>query len=378
MHIAIIADPLDKQRAGIHYLTKYLISNLLEIDKINIFTIIRFKQDSSLVNHQSIVLQNFLPFIKNDPIRTFVTLPLLLQKLKPDIVIEPAHFGPFNLPKKIKRVTIIHDLSPIKFPKFHPFVSQFLQRIFLPGIVRRSNLLVTNSENTSQDLMECYPKSKGKIKKILLGKEDLFMPIFSKEVLQKHDLQTPYFLSVGTIEPRKNLNTLLKAFALFKHTHKSKIQLVIVGGNGWKTDSFYKQFKAHPFKNEIKIIGFADRSDLPTLYSSALALIYPSYYEGFGLPVLEAMACGAPCIVSNSSSLPEVGGDAVLYFNPKDVSELAKQLNFIYTNKAIRSSLNELGIKQASRFSWEKYAQEFIQELENRFVNGSNSNPNTK
>ena len=183
MHIAIIADPLDKQKAGIHYLTKHLVYNLLKLDKKNRYSIIRFKKEADqLKGNKTIVLKNTLPFLYNDPVRTFITLPLLLRKLKPDIVIETAHFGPFNLPKKIKRVTIIHDLSPIRFPKFHPFLSQFLQRIFFSGIIKRADLLITNSENTSLDLLKTYPKSDCKTKKILLGKEDIFKPTLAGNI----------------------------------------------------------------------------------------------------------------------------------------------------------------------------------------------------
>lgn len=366
MHIAIIADPLDKQKAGIHYLTKHLIDQFLSLKSTNKYSIICFN-DQLIHDHRTIVLKNTVPFIKNDPIRTFITLPILLRKLNPDVVIEPAHFGPFNLPKKIKRVTIIHDLSPLKFPKFHPFLSQFLQRIFLPGIIKRADLLITNSKNTSQDLMTYYPKSINKIEQIYLGKEDLFKPTGSLNDLAKHGIQRPYILSVGTIEPRKNLTTMLKAFTLFKQKIPSKIQLVIVGGKGWKSKPFYKELENHPFKDEIKLVGYVNRIDLPILYSCALTFIYPSLYEGFGLSVLEAMACGSPCIISNTSSLTEVGGEAVLYFNPERIDELSEKLKLIYDNKALRTLLTEKSIKQASRFSWQQYAKVFIQKLESNF-----------
>lgn len=366
MHIAIIADPLDKQKAGIHYLTKHLIDQFLSLKSTNKYSIICFN-DQLIHDHRTIVLKNTVPFIKNDPIRTFITLPILLRKLNPDVVIEPAHFGPFNLPKKIKRVTIIHDLSPLKFPKFHPFLSQFLQRIFLPGIIKRADLLITNSMNTSKDLKTYYPKSKNKIEQIYLGKEDIFKPTKSNCELLKYGIQSPYILSVGTIEPRKNLTTLLKAFTIFKLKNPSKMQLVIVGSKGWKSKSFYKEFKHHPFKNDIKLVGFVNRNDLPILYTCSLTFIYSSLYEGFGLPVLEAMACGSPCIISNTSSLPEVGGEAALYFNPERADELSEKLKLIYDNKALRTLLTEKSIKQASRFSWQQYAKVFIQKLESNF-----------
>ena len=378
MHIAIIADPIDKQMAGIHYLTKHLVSNLSILGKKNTYSIIRFKKEPDQLNIKTIILKNTLPFLRNDPVRTFITLPLLLKKLNPDVVIETAHFGPFNLPKNIKRITIIHDLSPIKFPKFHPFLSRFLQRFFLPGIIKRADLLISNSKNTSLDLKTIYPESKGKIVQIYLGKEDFFKPKPAEDIFNRYQIKKPFFLNIGTIEPRKNLITLLNAFTLFKQAHKSKVQLVIAGSKGWKNHSFFQKLKSHPYREEIKLLGYVDRIDLPALYSNAAAFIYPSFYEGFGLPVLEAMACGAPCIVSNSSSLPEVGGDAVLYFDPHHASELKDQMLLVHHNKALQNSLKEIAITQASRFSWEKYAEKFIQELEINFAYGKNLKPGQK
>ncbi len=374
MHIVIIADPLDKQKAGIYYLTKHLVANLLKYDSKNRYSIIRLKPDLNSKDQPTVVLKNSIPFIHNDPVRTFLTLPLLIRKLKPDLVIEPAHFGPFNLPKRIKRLTIIHDLSPIKSPNYHPFLSQKLQRIFLPGILKKADLIIANSKNTKEDIIQCKPDSRNKTSYIHLGKEEIFGPTGAGNVLKKHKIQSPYFLNVGTIEPRKNLNTLLEAFTLFKQKSKSNIKLVITGGNGWRTKSFYNRLLNHPNKKDIIQIGYVKRSELPALYSNALAFIYPSYYEGFGLPVLEAMACGAPCIVSNTSSLPEVGGDASLYFNPKKASELMEKMVLINRNKAIQNSLREIALIQASKFSWEKYAKTFIHEIEHRFGNYESQN----
>ena len=375
MHIVIIADPLDKQTAGIHYLTKHLVSNLLKFEPKNKYSIIRLKNDSNIKDHQTIALENSIPFIQNDPIRTFITLPMLIRKLKPDLVIETAHFGPFNLPKKIKRLTIIHDLSPIKFPHFHPFLSQILQRIFMPKILKKANLIITNSKNTTADVIQQSPNAQNKTVHFYLGKEEIFKPAGAGNILEKHNIQAPYFLNVGTIEPRKNLNTLLEAFNLFKQKSESELKLVITGGQGWKAKSFYQKLKNHPYRNDILQIGYVDRNDLPSLYSNALAFIYPSFYEGFGLPVLEAMACGAPCIVSNTSSLPEVGGDATLYFNPQKASEMAEKMILIHHNKAIQNSLKEIAIKQASKFSWEKYTKSFIQEIEERFGEDESQKP---
>lgn len=367
MHIVIIADPLDKQSAGIFYYAKNLIQNLLEIDKKNTYSIIKLNSRETSKNITFIPLNNTFTFQRNDPWRTFVTLPNLIKKLNPDVVIELAHFGPFNLPKKIKRVTVIHDLTPTKFPHYHKFSSQYIQRIFFPGIIKRADLLITNSKNTTKDLLTFYPKSEGKVKSIYLGKSNNFAPVSSVKVLKQYKISKPYFLTVSTIEPRKNLCCLLDAYTSFRTNNVGKIELVISGGIGWKSKRFFKKYFHHPFKNDIKLIGYANRTDLPALYSHAELFIFPSLYEGFGLPVLEAMTCGTACISSNTSSLPEICNDAAIYFNPESSKELSEKMELIMNDKALQKDLQRKSIEQAKKFSWEKYAKEFIHTIEGNF-----------
>lgn len=368
-HIVIIADPIDKQLAGIHYFTLNLIEHLLAQDKHNKYSIIKLNPNpiSEKVNHIS--LPNTIEFLRNDPIRTFFTLPRLIRKLKPDIVIEPAHFGPFNLPKRIKRITYIHDLTPIKYPKYHPLASVIAHKLIMPRIIRKADLLLTNSKNTTEDLIHYFPKAEGKVETIYLGKGDLFKPSISESILEKYKIRKPYFFSIGTIEPRKNLICLLEAYRLFRTSYRKKVDLVIAGEFGWKSERFYKRFLKHPFKEDIKLIGHAKRADLPFLYSQADAFIYPSFYEGFGLPVAEAMACGTVSILSNSSSLPEVGGDAAIYFNPNSPLELKEIMIELYENENLMSLLEEKAIKQAQKFSWEKFAKTLMQLLDKEIQN---------
>lgn len=367
MHIAIIADPIDKQSAGISTFTRQAFRSIIEYDEQNIYSIIRLKKGKAISKNREIILSNVLRFLKDDPLRTFLKMPFFLKKLNPDIVIEPAHFGPFNLPKRIKRVTIIHDLTPIKFPKWHHFHSQMLQRIFLPGILKRADLIITNSQNTRNDVIKYSHQAKNKTVKIYLGKEAFFKPTESSLILKKYIIEKPYFLFTGTIEPRKNLIRLLDAYQLFREKSGSEYQLIFIGGKGWKSDEFYKTLGKHKYKTDIKILGYVDRKNMPALYSGAYAFIYPSLYEGFGLPVLEAMACGTPCLISNVSSLPEVGGDASLYFDPNSSNEISDKMIEIANNKDLRENLSKISLEQAKKFSWEKYAKEFVSLLEEKF-----------
>ncbi len=364
MRIIILADPLDNQQAGIHYYTKSLVSHLVKTDSEAEYYILRRKKDDLFPAERQIIVKNY-KFPAYAALRMFCIIPRKIRKLKADIVVEPAHFGPFNLPGKVKRVTVIHDLTPILFPRMHRFHSQLLQRIFLKSILKKASLIFTNSDNTNIDLLHYYPGAKDKTKRIYLGRDEMMAYTDKSSAVDKITAGKPYFLYTGTIEPRKNLNILLEAFTQYKDQTRSSHLLLITGGRGWKSGSFFKKLKNHPHRKDIVLSGFVDRQILPALYSHAEAFIFPSIYEGFGFPVLEAMSCGAPCLLSNASSLPEVGGDAALYFNPEKVNEIADAMLKISSDKELRKDLSERALIQAEKFSWDDYVTQFDIELKN-------------
>jgi len=366
MHIVFICDPIDKQTAGIYQFTLQVVNHLWIANKKHRLSFITLNSSKILNIIPAIPRPNSLKFLFNDPIRAFVTLPRLINKLNPDIVVEPAHFGPFNLKSSIKRITIIHDLTPILFPQYHPFFSRFLQKVFLPRIIKKADLVITNSCNTSKDVIRFSKIAQNKTHTILLGKDSIFKPDNRKSILLKYNIKEPYILNVGTIEPRKNLITLLRAFTLFKDRFDSDISLVIVGGSGWKNKALATVLNNHPYKNAIVLTGFVDRNDMPAIYSQCSTFVYPSIYEGFGLPLIEAMACGAPCISANNSSLPEVGGDAALYFKTKDPISLSKTIYRVISNHKLQKELMFASKKQAEKFTWTKYVNEFLNVIDNK------------
>lgn len=369
MHILFIVDPIDKQKAGIYQYTLQMVYHVWKMNTKHQLSFISLHCDQILSQITAIPLPNTIPFIMNDPIRQFVSLPRLINKLKPDVVIEPAHFGPFNLSKSIKRITVIHDLTPILYPDLHPLSSQILHRVFLKRILRKADLIITNSENTKMDVIEYSEQVKSKTHSILLGKDKLFRPLKDKSILEKYLISKPFILSVGTLEPRKNLVTLLRAFQIFKTTNQSDTILVLTGQNGWKNNNLEKTIEEHPFKKDIIRTGYVDSGDLPALYSQCSVFIYPSLYEGFGLPLLEAMACGAPCVIADNSSLKEVGGEAVLYFPTKDPSALSLQMVEICKHPKKQEEFKEKSLRQAENFSWEKYAVTFLELIEKKWEN---------
>ncbi|MBR9919614.1 MAG: glycosyltransferase family 4 protein [Bacteroidetes bacterium] len=364
MRIAIIADPLDNQQAGVHTYTRQLVDALLREKGQHEILLIREKRDTDLTGAEQIVIPNTRLPIGFASFRLFVLIPLVLLFKKVDVVFEPAHFGPFNLPRSIKRATMIHDLTPLLYPQYHRWHSQLLQRIFLKGILRRTDLIFSNSENTSRDLHRIFPFTEGKVQTILLGRDPFFKPADSEETRDQLGIQKPYFLFVGTFEPRKQLQVLLAAFAEFQSGQRDKQGLVLVGGKGWKTSDIYDKIKAHPCADDIMLTGYVSKEQLRALYSGSTALIYPSEYEGFGLPILEAMACGTNVICSDNSSLPEVGGELALYFKTGDAADLYHQMQYLIAHSAEAKEKRKAGPERASLFSWTKHAQSFLRALE--------------
>ena len=336
LRIAILADPLDRQYAGIHVYTRELIRALARLDHPHEIIIVRPKQKGDIPGVKEMVVPIY-PIPGHQSFRLFFQIPWKLRRAKVDIVIEPGHFGPFNLPKRIKRITVIHDLTPLLFPKMHTFLGHFLQKLFLPGILKRADHVLVNSAYTRSDLIQFFPFFEAKSSVTLLGKESLFKPDHRIEILNKYGIQQPYILFTGTIEPRKNLSTLLKAFEIFKKETGFPHHLVWVGKKGWKNNELLNTLKIAAYHQDIIQTGYVPKEDLPSLYSQAQAFVYPSLYEGFGLPILEAMACGVPVITSNISSLPEVGGEAALYIDPLDAHTLAEHLQLLAKDPNFRA-----------------------------------------
>ncbi len=359
LKLGIIADPLDNQRAGVHVFTKELIAALIRQGKGEQLVLIRERYDPQLPVKQIVVPNIRLP-IGFASLRLFFLVPYLLRKAGVNAVFEPAHFGPFNLPKRIKRLTMIHDLTPLLFPQYHRWHSQLLQKIFLPRILRRTDWVFTNSKHTAKDLAQFFPATTSKSTAIYLGRGEAFRPTRNDAVLRQYSLNKPYFISVGTIEPRKQLNTLLESYKTFCLNNNNWINLLIVGQKGWKTEEFDEALASHPFRDRIALSGYVPADHLPILYTHSQALIYPSEYEGFGLPIIEALACGTAVITADNSSLREIGEGSALFFPTGDAQALAQcmkeALATAYDSKKF--------IEHAARFSWGNTAQLFWQKVE--------------
>ncbi len=361
MKIAFLGDALDLQYAGIHIYTREIIKAVVKLDTKNEYFVVRpektaFKIDGAKELYAPI--NSSIPL--HQKIRSFTSIPSLMKKNDIDVVIEPAHFGPFSLPSKTKRVTVIHDITPVLFPAYHNSASHYVHKLFLPKITKNADLIVANSEHTKKDLVKYYPNAKGKTEVVYLGKEPQFVPIENPAVLEKYKITQPYLLFVGTLEPRKNLVHLVKAFEELKNNIVTPLQLVFAGKMGWDSEELKKTIADSNHKSDIIVTGYVERAELPVLYSMAKVFVYPSFYEGFGLPVLEAMSCGTPVVSSNTSSLPEVGGAASLYFAPTDVNALVAHLKNLLEEEVLYNKHKRLATEEAKKFSWEKAGREMI------------------
>ena len=342
-----------KQKTGVEKTASQIIYNLLSFDKNN---------------HYLLFCQTHLPKeykkFKNIeeiriPYKIFwhkVHLPLKLLKIKPDIFVSPSNEIPNFAPKK--NIAFVYDLAFKYFPNAYSRSQLLILNSALKTISRRAQMIVFPSNNSKKDFQKFYPKSKAKKYILPLGVDKNIFKV-TKEGNDFLNIKSKYFLYLGRLESRKNITNLVRAYKLFCDKEKTKIKLVLAGAKGHGfSDIDLEIYKL--LKNRCQIImpGFIDDKYLPQLYSQAEAFIFPSLYEGFGLPILEAMSCGVPVIASNCSSLGEVAGDAVYYVDPKKPEEIAMAMKMITSDKKLRIKLIKDGFERVKKFSWQKTAEE--------------------
>ena len=260
-----------------------------------------------------------------------------------------------------RRVVTVQDLTCLSVPQFHPWARRMLFRLSVRRAARLADAIIVPSMATARDLAVRLPLAQGKIHVVPLAPGERFVPLPPEERLPlicRHGLtDRDYLLFVGNVEPRKNLSALLDAYTRMRIATRLSPQLAIVGGQGWRNHPIYRRAATSPFAADIRFLGHVPEADLPALFAGALAFVYPSLYEGFGLPPLEAMACGTPVITSNRSSLPEVVGDAALLVDPDDRRQLAEAMTRVTTEETLRDDLRARGLKQAQRYSWDETAR---------------------
>ncbi|MCL4535853.1 MAG: glycosyltransferase family 4 protein [Bacteroidetes bacterium] len=280
----------------------------------------------------------------------------------PDALFVPAHVLPWLHPRR--SVVTVCDLGYLYYPQAHPR----LRRLYLHWgtlcSARAARLVIAISEATKRDLVERYRIPAEKVRVVHLAADPSFRPDIDLAAVQavrdRYGLAARYFLFVGTLHPRKNLECLLEAMALVTARHRAPLELVVAGKPGWQGDALMRQASGLP----VRFLGYVPQDDLPLLTAGALALTFPSFYEGFGLPALEAMACGTPVIAADASSLPEVVGDAGLLADPHRPEAWAEAMVCLAEDEGRRAELRRRGLERARQFSWHRCAVETMAVLE--------------
>jgi glycosyltransferase involved in cell wall biosynthesis len=287
-----------------------------------------------------------------------------MWRLRPEKLWMPVQALPFFLPKGIETTVTIHDLAFKYFPNHFPKKDQRRLHMFADFAIKHADKLIAVSESTKRDILKWYPDiSESKVKVVYHGFDsDLFQSTTTNDdILRQHSIEPKkYLLYVGAIQPRKNIQVLLEAFELERKRH-ADMKLVLAGEKAWLWKETMDAIEKHPFREDIIVTGRVSFKDLASLYAHAKMFVFPSLYEGFGIPVLEAMAAGIPVICSDNSSLPEVGGDAALYFEAMDVVKLIEHIELLWTNESACEERIRRGYENIQRFSWDKCARETME-----------------
>ncbi|MBR7801482.1 glycosyltransferase family 4 protein [Undibacterium fentianense] len=277
-----------------------------------------------------------------------------LNKVKEGIFHGPNYFVPKT---HLPTVLTIHDLSIYRFPNWHPKARVERMRETIPASLQRTNLVLTDSEAIRQELMQEFDFPAERIKTVLLGVDQIYYPRTVEElhpVLHRFGLSVnAYSLFVSTIEPRKNLQNLIAAYRALPAATRQRWPLVLVGGTGWESDAIHADILRAESEGWLKYLGFVEQSVLPQLYAGCRLFTYPSWYEGFGLPIAEAMASGVPVLTSNTSSMPEVANGAALLVDPADRDDIRRALQRGLEDDCWRAQAIELGLQRAAQLSWD-------------------------
>ncbi len=283
-------------------------------------------------------------------------IPHICSKYKIDILHSLHYSFPLFTHRQLKKIVTIHDLTFFIYPYLHTFIKRYYFRFFTQLACRYANSIICVSNSTRNDLYKYVKHINAQINVIPLAAN---LPVIEqktvRDVKEKFGVKGKYLLFIGTLEPRKNITTLIKAYANSYKVNK-EYQLVIVGKKGWYYHEIFDLLKSLELGNKVVLTGFVSSAEKFTLLSSCSLFIYPSIYEGFGLPVLEALGYGLPVITSNVSSLPEVVGDAAILINPSSVDELTHAIELCLFDKKVSATLKETAYKQFEKFSWENTA----------------------
>ncbi len=378
MHIAIDLRPLiSPYKTGIGEYTSELLKAILTLDRKNNYYLFSnsLKKDDREIKkftgpNVQFISTNWPNKLFNGLITScrFPKIDTIINKkfnIKLDYFFSPnLNFNAFS--KNTKFVLTVHDVSFKIYPQFFSTKQRMWHRLIKPqNQCEKADVILTPSENTKRDLSNIFKITPEKIKVIYPGLAEIFtnknLSATNEEVIKKYQLPHNFIFFLGTSEPRKNLLGLIKAFeSVEPHLDTN---LVIAGASGWKQKNIFKHLAVSKFKNKIKILDYVAPEEKPALYSLAKVFVYPSFYEGFGFPVLEAMSSGVPVVTSNRSSLPEITGENAYLVNPHKIHEIARAIEIVFSNTEMRNKLINNGLEATQKYSWKKAAEEWFEAL---------------
>lgn len=317
--------------------------------------------------------ENITPVVASPPARHPLlwylwyehSLPRVFKKTKADLFIGTD--GYLSVASKIKTLSVFHDINFEHYPEDVPFFNRLFYRHYFPIYAQTAARIAAVSEFTKNDVVEKYKIDARKIDLVYNGVSEQFIPLSADEIIQVRNKFTqgqPYFLFVGSLHQRKNISNMLKAFDEYKKSASSPVKMVLAGAKRWWTDEMEMTLEQMQFKSDVIFTGRVNFDDLCRITAGALAMTYVSTFEGFGIPIIEAMRSGVPVITSNVTSMPEVAGNAALLCDPFSVSSIAESMMKIANDEQLRKTLIEAGLKRQNDFSWDKTAVQLWNSIE--------------
>ncbi len=370
MIIAVDIRPMAGLRTGIQEYTEQILSHLIPLAPEHQFKLFfsSFRQlppDLPWMHADNVEVKHFQ--IPNNILFFAGSVwgyPLLDDMVGGADVFFSPHFFLAPLSHQCRRVTTFHDLSFLRFPEFFTRRKQWWHTVQMDpaGQARFSDKVIAVSESTKQDLVDFYHIDPANIQVVHLGNTMTPPSEDSLEAFKKkRQLSDRFILFLGTIEPRKNLSGMIRAFNIMKERSGFEdVELIIAGKKGWQFEDVLEDIKSSPFAPAIRYLGHIPDSERSLYYKASTVFVYPSFFEGFGSPVLEAMACGTPVITSPNSSLAEVAGDAALMIDPYNISDLAEAMRIVLSDPEIQKRYSEKALVQAVKFSWDTAARETL------------------
>jgi glycosyltransferase involved in cell wall biosynthesis len=358
MRVGIDARLVYYSQAGIGQYILHLVNGLARVDQKTEYVLLQSRKDSTAILDGANFRRVSLWTPSHHRLERYA-MNVELVRLRLDVLHSPDFIPPHR--PNCKSVITVHDLAFLLYPHF---LTRESARYYghIDQAVRWTDQIVAVSESTKRDTIQHLGVPEDKITVVYEAANPIFRPVgrdqARQRVLERHDVAGPFILFVSTIEPRKNVPTLVRAVAQLVECYKQDVQLVLAGGKGWLFEDAFAIVDELKMGDRVRFLGRVSSEDLLYLYNAAEMLAHPAFYEGFGLPPLEAMACGLPVIVSNVASLPEVVGDAGLLVDPHDVDELTVSMWRVLTDSQLRAEMQSKGLRQSARFSWERAARE--------------------